>query len=185
MFSLYYFKFIYLYFLNFNLFLLLRSWHASCQEMSYSKREAKLKKWRKTKNFPFTPFNYSLSHRTDFHLTKTSYSCGISSPGLCPIHSPLQTLAIHFYPGPISLLAWHQNLLSLNTPSRYQSISSMAYPLNDYLHILLHRLLVILSLSILSTWLNHHWMPSSILSSRPFLTPHYSLSMHSGFYPSS
>ena len=30
--------------------------HVSCHEMSYSKREVKLKKEKKTENFPFIPF---------------------------------------------------------------------------------------------------------------------------------
>ena len=37
-------------------------------------------------------------------------------------------------PPPFPLLAWHPNLFSLTIPSQYQSISSTAYPLNDYQH---------------------------------------------------
>ena len=123
----------------------------------------------------------------EFHPTRASYCCGNpqlwhlikvrgSSPRLHHMHSPSQTPTIHTYPGLFSLLARYGNLVSVNTPSWYQSISFiMAYPLNDYQHTLLQRPLAILSLSILSTWLNHWSTTSSILSSRPFFTLHNSL----------
>ena len=60
----------------------------------------------------------------------------------------------------------------LNSPSWYQSISSTAYPLSDYQHTILHRLLTILSFSILSKWPNHQRTTSSIFSSTPFITPY-------------
>ena len=105
----------------------------------------------KQKIFPFMPFKLKARPQTDFHPSKASYWCGnpkmwhlvkvrCSSPGLRPMLSPSQTLAIHSYPGPFSLIAWHPTLFSLNTPSRYQSISSVAYPMNDYQHTLLNRL---------------------------------------------
>ena len=48
------------------------------------------------------------------------------------MHSPSQTIAIHTYPSPFSLLHWHQKPLFLNASSRYQSISSVAYPLSNF-----------------------------------------------------
>ena len=55
------------------------------------------------------------------------------------IRSSLRFLLLLVSP-PFSLLACHPTLFSLNTPSRHQSISSVAYLLNDYQHTLLHRL---------------------------------------------
>ena len=57
---------------------------------------------------------------------------------------------------------------SLNTPSWYQSISSMAYPLNDYQHALLYRL----------SWRSYpspHGRTTVGHLHQPFLTSHNSL----------
>ena len=69
--------------------------HASCHEMSLSKRVTKLKKEKKIKKF--SPF---------------------------PMHSPSQTPAIYSYSASFSLPAWHLNLFLLNNPWGYQSLSS-------------------------------------------------------------
>ena len=47
------------------------------------------------------------------------------------------TPAIHSYPSPFPLLAWYPTLFSLNTPSRYQSITSAVIDLFIYLIIIL------------------------------------------------
>ena len=88
----------------------------------------------------------------------TTHNCRFSSrsvvhpPGYAPCTPSHKSPAIHSYPGLFSLLAWHLNLFFLNSPSLYQSISSLTYPLNDYF----------------VTY--HQRTPSSILSSTPFIT---------------
>ena len=110
-----YIYFISLYLLNNPLLPPLRGRHTSCPEMSYSKRERKLKKEKKNKIFPFMPFKLK-SWPDGLTPLKGSYSCDnpqlwhlvkvrVSSPGLWPIHSPSQTSTIHSYPGPYSSLA--------------------------------------------------------------------------------
>ena len=125
--------------------------HASCHEISYSKRETKLKKEKNNKFSPLCPLNCRFGHRRTSTFQRLYIFCGNpqlwhpvkvrgSSPGLRPMHFPSGTPAIHSYLTPFSLLAWHPNLFSLNSPSRYKSISSAANPLNDYQLTLLHRL---------------------------------------------
>ena len=154
---------------------LLWGWHTSCQETSYRKRETNLKKEKKRNKFsPLYPFSCRLSHRQistlRLHIAMTTHNCAsrhglefIYPLGYAPCIPPRK-------PSPFSSLAWHPNLFCLNIPSRYQSISSTGYSLNDYQHTLLHRLLAILSFSILSTWPNNWRIPSSILLSNPFAT---------------
>ena len=89
-----------------------------------------------------------------------------------PMHSPSQNPVIHSYYTPFSLLARHSNLFSLTSPSQYQSTSSAAYPISNYLHTPLS---TIMSFFILSTWPNQRKTSSLILLSTPFITLHNSL----------
>ena len=84
------------------------------------------------------------------------------------MHYPSETSAIHSYPGAFSFFAWHATLFSLNTPSRYHSISSVAYPLNDYQHTIL---CIFFSLSILPHYFLLYILLPSITSLSISITP--------------
>ena len=82
--------------------------YASCHEISYSKRQTKLKKEKKNTFFPLYPLSCRLGH-TAFH-PHASYSCGNPQlwhlikvwghpKGYAPCIPP------HSYPAPFSLLA--------------------------------------------------------------------------------
>ena len=109
--------------------------------MSYSKIETILKKEKKKKFYSLCPLSRRLGHRqtsTGLHITVATdhwHHAKVrgSSPGLCSMHSLSQNHAIHSYPAPFSLLAWHPNLFFFNSPSRNQSISSAATSTLSYI----------------------------------------------------
>ena len=142
--------YIYLLFIKHHPFPPLQGWHTSCHEMTNTRREVKLKKRKKKKRKinPFRPFKKQAWPSTELPPKRASYNCCNkqlvkikgSSPRLSPMHSSSQTPTIHFYPAQFSLLTWDTNLFFLNIPSWHQSIFSLAYPLSDNQHTLLHRL---------------------------------------------
>ena len=102
---------------------------------------------KKIKNFsssPFTPLSCRLGHRQiSIHRLHIPVASRQTQEFISPMtsHAFLLTNPRH------SLLSCtifitsptFKNLFSSNSPSRYQSIYSAAYPLSDYQHILLHR----------------------------------------------
>ena len=137
---IYIYIYLLIYLLYFNQFPLPRGRHASCHVMSENRRLVKLKKL-KTRNFPLYALKLWAWAQTDFRPSRASYSCCSSQlwhhvevkssySVQRPIHSPSQTLAIHSCRPPLSLLAGHPNPFSSRSPSRYQSISTMAYNLS-------------------------------------------------------
>ena len=135
------------------------------------KEKQSLRKRRITEIFPF---KFRLGHRQTstlqgLHIAVASHQGQGFIPRLRTMHSISQTPAIHSYPASFSLVAWHPNFF--NTPSRYQSISSAAYPLSDYQHTLSNPIPL------------HRSTPSSILSFTPSSLRKTPLSVHSGPYP--
>ena len=106
------------------------------------------------------------------HIPVATHNCDILSRS--GVHPLGYTLCIPPHkPLPFTPILDYSNLISLNAPSRYQSISTMVHPLNDYQHTFLHRL----------PWQSYptpssphgRSTPSSILSFIPFFTLHNSL----------
>ena len=133
--------------------------------MSYIKREGKLKKEEKQK---ICHSSCRLGHKRtptlqELHIPMASLSrSGVHlpdhSPCIPPNKLPPFTPILDHSPCSPDI----QTSFSLNTLPWYQSISSVAYPLNNYQHTLLQDTL-------------HLRKPSSVLSFRPFFTLHNSL----------
>ena len=123
------------------------------------------------------PSSYGLSHRRISALLGLHKA--VSSPqgqGFIPRAMPYVFPSLK-HP-PYTPIMHHSSCLpdiqtfSSSSPSRYQSISSAAYPLSDYQHTPTFTLLAMLSFTILSTWPNHRRTSSPIFSSAPFITLH-------------
>ena len=109
-----------------------RGRHASCREMRESRRLVKLKDMKK-EIFPFLLLSCGLGHRRISALPGLKAVASRQGHGFILqqrlMHFPTQTPTTHSYHAPFSLLAWHPNLSSSSSPSRYQSTSPAAYPL--------------------------------------------------------
>ena len=137
--------------------------------MNYSKREAKLKKEKKNKISLLCPLSCRLSHKctSTLHIALATQNCGISSKW--GVHPPGYTQCTPPHK-PHSLLSWTILLSCLTSKPLF-----LKHSFSISIHLFLGLLTEQLSLSILSIWLNHCRIPSSILSSRPFFTLHNSL----------
>ena len=160
-----------------------RGRRASCYEMSDRRKEAKLKRQKKKEIFPFMPLNCGPFIKTDFHLSRASNNCSISSkskvhPSGNGSRTPPQNPRLTIVSYTILLTYLTPKLLSFKRSFRVSIHFSRGLP-TDRLLALSPTLIQLATLSffILSTSPNKRRTPSSVLSSTPFITPHSSL-MH-------
>ena len=120
------------YILNFHFLPPLQGQHASCQEISYSKREAKFKKEEKQKTSPLGPLSCSLGHIWTSILQRLHIAFPLTNPChlllswtfllACLISKPLYfkhsfTVSIHLFHGlPAERLPAHTTTDTIGDP---------------------------------------------------------------------